>query len=344
MSKHKDRFLKYLREYFTVYLPKQKNSSNHTITSCRQTWNLLLGFVAEKHSLPISGITFETLDRKTVSAFLDEMFVSRSWSHATYNQRLSCIRSFYKYAVGVEPILAVYRDALAGISLKKGMTSKVVSFMSEESVATLLRQPDTSTRQGIRDQFFMILMYDTAARNSEMLGMRLNDINAEKQTAYLLGKGSKLRQVPITTDTVKHFRQYIKIFHSDSDGSQPLFYSVHRKQKTFMSDDNVARFIRQYGVSANASCPDAPCRVNPHMLRHSRAMHLYRAGMPLALLSEWLGHEDPETTLIYAYADTEMKRKAIEKATANGSPIDTVQGVACWQGNEDIIQRLCGLM
>ena len=77
------------------------------------------------------------------------------------------------------------------------------------------------------------------------------------------------------------------------------------------------------------------------MLRHSRAMHLYRAGMPLPLLTEWLGHADPETTLVYAHANTEMKRQALEKAnsaTANG-PVPT----PLWHDREDIIQRLCGL-
>jgi site-specific recombinase XerC len=77
------------------------------------------------------------------------------------------------------------------------------------------------------------------------------------------------------------------------------------------------------------------------MLRHSRAMHLYQAGMPLALLTEWLGHADPETTLIYAHADTEMKRHALEKANiaTTRSPLPT----PLWHDREDIIQRLCRL-
>ena len=72
------------------------------------------------------------------------------------------------------------------------------------------------------------------------------------------------------------------------------------------------------------------------------AMHLYQAGMPLALLTEWLGHADPETTLIYAHADTEMKRQAIQKATANGAPTPH-PAQAVWHDNEDILNRLLGL-
>lgn len=80
-----------------------------------------------------------------------------------------------------------------------------------------------------------------------------------------------------------------------------------------MSIDNTEKFIKKYGSSARQENKDVPERVYPHMFRHSRAMHLYRSGMPLALLSEWLGHASIETTWIYAYADTRMKRIAIEK-------------------------------
>jgi len=96
-------------------------------------------------------------------------------------------------------------------------------------------------------------------------------------------------------------------------------------------------------LSAMVTVPpcSVPARIHPHMLRHSRAMHLYQAGMPLALLTEWLGHADPETTLIYAHADTEMKRQALEKA--NIATIHNPLPTPLWHGREDIIQRLCGL-
>ena len=73
-------------------------------------------------------------------------------------------------------------------------------------------------------------------------------------------------------------------------------------------------------------------------------MHLYRSGMPLALLSEWLGHEDPETTLIYAYADTEMKRRAIEQATSTTNPLNSsVDSASYWKDDDEMIRRLYGL-
>ena len=120
-----------------------------------------------------------------------------------------------------------------------------------------------------------------------------------------------------------------------------MFYTVRNHRPVRMSDDNVARFIHQHAATAKTKCPDVPARAHPHMLRHSRAMHLYQAGMPLALLTEWLGHADPETTLVYAHADTEMKRHALEKA--NSPTAQSPLPAPLWHDREDIIRRLCGL-
>ena len=315
----------------------------HTIISSRQTWNMLLDYICASTSKRLDSITFADLNRKAVMRFLDDMEVTRKWTASTRNQRLGCIRSFFKFAASLEPVLFIYHQDLKGIPMKKlPDKSRVMDFMSQDAMGVLLRQPDISKKMGVRDMFFMVLMYDTAARDCEMLSMRYCDIDSERRTVYLLGKGSKLRIVPISEETVQHFIRYDKIFHQDASGNSPLFYTIHRHEKTFMSDDNVARFITKYGERAKEICSDIPERITPHMFRRSRAMHLYRSGMPLALLAEWLGHEDPETTLIYAYADTEMKRKAIVQAEANSSVRPSVEkGV--WVGDDDMIKRLCGL-
>ena len=106
-----------------------------------------------------------------------------------------------------------------------------------------------------------------------------------------------------------------------------------------MSDDNVARFLKKYAAEARVRNIHVPDNVHPHMLRHSRAMHLYQNGMPLAMLSEFLGHEDPETTLIYAYADTEMKRQAVEKASKDLLTADSNNDSPIWE-SQDIIDQL----
>ncbi|GAA4480407.1 tyrosine-type recombinase/integrase [Microbacterium panaciterrae] len=341
MTKHTDHFYRYLREWFTVFLPHQRGASLHTIIAFRDAWNLLLRYVTDTRQIPLEQITFSVIDRELVSEFLDHMTTTRGWSASTRNQRLACIRSFFRYAASAEPTLAMHLAAVAMIPQKKQRAGTAIRYLTAAAVTTLLATPDPLTRTGLRDQFFMILMYDLAARDAEMLTLTVGAIDAKRRTAELIGKGAKPRRLPITAETAEHYRRYAGAFHPGSEPGDPLFYTTHNHRKTPMSDDNVARFLHQYAATAHQANVEVPERVHPHMLRHSRAMHLYQAGMPLEMLTEWLGHADPETTLIYAHADTEMKRDALAKITID---IGTDPArIPIWRDREDIIQRLCGL-
>ena len=108
-----------------------------------------------------------------------------------------------------------------------------------------------------------------------------------------------------------------------------------------MSTDTVSLFMKKYGAAGKQICVEMPERVHPHQLRHSRAMHLYRSGMPLVLLSEFLGHADVNTTRVYAWADTEMKRRAIQRVTGTNAT-DPVEPI--WENDEQMIKRLYGLV
>ena len=98
-----DGFYRHLREWFTAFLPRQRGAAPNTITSCRQTWNMLLGYAAGHHRVAVEKVTFAMLDRATVTGFLDHMQAARSWTASTRNQRLACIRSFFTYAAAAEP-------------------------------------------------------------------------------------------------------------------------------------------------------------------------------------------------------------------------------------------------
>ena len=108
-----------------------------------------------------------------------------------------------------------------------------------------------------------------------------------------------------------------------------------------MSDDNVRRFLNDYARQAHKTCLEIPERIHPHLFRHSRAMHLYQHGMDLTLVSQWLGHSSLEVTLVYAHADTEMKRKAIEAATSKRD--DFINSTKYTLDDDELIKRLYGL-
>lgn len=348
MKKLKDeKLFKLIRDYLVIYLPEQKCCSKETVKSYRESLNILLDYVTKEKKISLEDITFSLLNYQMISDFLNWLEKEKGCCISTRNHRLSCIRSFFNYAGNMDPILLVHRNDLQKIPIKKDVKLKVIDFMSEEALITVLAQPDIETKNGVRDLFFMILMYDTAARDRELLDLKVKDFLADSKTpcVYLTGKGRKKRVVPIMQKTVEHFHKYLDIFHmaQESDSTQYLFYTTRHGLKQQMSDDNVARFMHKYGTSARAVCKEVPLKVHPHMFRKTRAMHLYRAGMPLALLSEWLGHENLETSLIYAYADTEMKREAIQKATGCSNPLNSDKTPAIWKNNEEMIRKLYGL-
>jgi site-specific recombinase XerD len=193
----------------------------------------------------------------------------------------------------------------------------------------------------------MLLMYDTAARIQEILNVCLCDIRLGKTPTIILhGKGLKIRTVPLMKQTVEHFENYIKIFHSGESeySKQPLFYGDWHGEKSALDASTVRKMIAGYGKTAREKCADIPPKVHPHLFRHSRAMHLYQHGMDLTLISQWLGHAQLDTTLVYAHADTEQKRKAIELATAQGGPLkDKLNSERYTISEDDILKKLYGL-
>ncbi|WP_407272971.1 tyrosine-type recombinase/integrase [Radiobacillus sp. PE A8.2] len=217
--------------------------------------------------------------------------------------------------------------------------------MTQNALKSILIQPDVKNRFGLRNRFFMIAMYDTGGRIQEILNLKLRDICLELDIPciYLNGKGNKVRAVPLMEKTVLHLKEYLKVFHPTypKNTDDCLFYTVIKGKKGAMSPDNVSIFIKKYANQARNFCPEVPERVHAHLFRHSRAMHLYQSGIPLSYIKDFLGHVNATTTSIYATADTTMIRDALEKAAKLGD--NSNAEVPVWEGNEDMILKLCGL-
>lgn len=337
-------FFEFVRRFLLVYLPKQRCFSKNTIKSYKQTLNLFIKYMKVIKSVPVAKLSFACIDQDAILDFLEWLETTRQCSANTRNQRLMALRSFFQYA-GINDCeqTALYLR-ICDIP-KKQTHGKVVDFLSETAYSALLQQPSLTKAKGLRDLFFLTLMYDTAARCSELLDMKICDLRIDTRypIAYLHGKGHKTRTVPLLEDTVKQCKVYLRKFHPDEDkqSDAPLFYTIIHGMKQNISTDTIASFLSKYAHMAKATCPEMPERIHPHMIRHTRAMHLYKKGLPLDLLSQFLGHSQIETTLIYAYADTEMKRKAIQKADI----VRKIRSVPdeIWANNEAMILKLSGL-
>ena len=331
--------------FFMTYLPGQKCASPHTAVAYRQAINLYLGFICESTGTALKNLDFSAFQKQHAEGFLAWMKDTKQYAPATINQKMAGIREFLSYASARNPELVVYLRGFSDIPRQKTDTWASIDYMSENAVNAILRQPDPNTRSGLRDLFYMVMIYDTAARVDEMAKIRICDVRIGKtSTVMLQGKGSKTRTVPLMERTVSYFRQYVILFHPHETeySKQPLFYVERKGTVTPMSDDNVRRFMKKYASLARSECTEVPDSVYPHLWRHSRAMHLYQHGMDLTLISQWLGHANLEVTLVYAHADTEKKREAINKAMENTS-LATPDASVFMVDDDELLKKLCGL-
>ena len=184
--------------------------------------------------------------------------------------------------------------------------------LTPEAVKMLLGQPNRHTPKGRRDLTLISVLYDTGARVQELIDIKVRDIVLQEPTVIALtGKGNKTRRVPVMKNTASLLQSYILENGLDKTwkNENPVFINnQHHK----LTRKGIAYIISKYVISARKISTLVPEKVNIHMLRHSKAMHLLQAGVNLIYIRDFLGHVDLKTTEIYARADTETKRKAVE--------------------------------
>jgi site-specific recombinase XerD len=336
-----------IHDYLEVYLPKQRNLSGHTQNSYRVALDSLVDFVKVHNKVQIQDVTFEMLTETTVTAFLDSLESERGYEISSRNTRRAAIRAFLKYAADRNVVNVSILQEVNNVALKKPDKVETVDYMSMGAISAIVEQTDISSPLGLRDRTMLILLYDTGARVSELVGIKLNDLRfGKKPTIILHGKNSKIRSVPLSDRTVQHLKKFLLEYHADVplSSAAPMFYSVSHEERHALSDRRVRYLVQDYADKARVTCLEVPMSVHPHQFRHSRAMHLYQNGMDLTLISQWLGHSQLETTQIYAHADTEHKRTAIAKATPENSPLfNKLNPERYTITDEDALKRLVGL-
>ena len=187
--------------------------------------------------------------------------------------------------------------------------------MTLDGIKALLDAIDISKRNGRRDLTLISVLYDSGARVQELADLTGGSIRLQKpETINLKGKGKKTRIVPIMEPTARLLQQYLieNDLVSASKRSQPLFFN--RSGNKF-SRAGIAYVLKKYISLAKEVHPNLlPDVVSVHSLRHSKAMHMLQAGVPLIYIRDFLGHEEISTTEVYAKCDGKMKRAAFEGA------------------------------
>jgi site-specific recombinase XerD len=330
-------FFSKTREFLDKYLLAQCTRSPHTIKAYRDALTVFRRYVVSE-GLSLKTFCFEDCSRDFLLSFM-EYLQQQGYEKSSCNQRLAAIKSYMWYVTDGD--ITWQQNALMVSRvpfLKK--TEKEKAILNEDCLKALLSAPDNSNL-GIRDATIMIVLYDSAIRLSELLGLKISDVNLQKDTPYLRirGKGDKERIVSISDNAAGYLKNYLCLFHHlSTQKTDYLFYTIIHEQTNAMSPGNVARIIDKYAEIIRPNYPHLPDKIHPHMFRRTRATNLYQSDIELELVSRILGHSSTQTTRIYAKPSLEMIKSAMDKSNPE---LNSEQPM--WPDNEDEFARICGL-
>jgi site-specific recombinase XerD len=300
-----------LQRFFAERLVQQQNVSPRTVAAYRDTFKLLLNYAGRATGKPPAMLALCDVDAALVLNFLTHLETERHNTIRTRNARLAAVRAFAHYVASQAPPALHLAQQILAIPMKR-FERPMLEFLSRDEVRALLAAPGIATWCGRRDTAMLTMLYNTGARVSELIGIRVTDITlAATASVRLHGKGRKQRTVPLWKETAKEIRQWLK--YADLHVEQPL---IPNRSGLPMTRTNVAERLNLAVSTATKMCPQlAGRRISPHTWRHTTAMHLLQAGVDLIVIALWLGHESPVTTHGYVEADMAMKERALAAIT-----------------------------
>ena len=328
----------HVTSFLTHYLAAQRNLSANTIKAYRDVFTLLLRFCRDVRDIAPEKLRLEQIDVPLVEAFLDHLETERKSSPSTRNHRLATLHAFFRYVQAEEPAHMLQCQKILAIPLRRH-ARPTVRYLSKDELAEILAQPDLRASAGRRDAVLLSVLYDTGARVQELIDLSVGDVRLDPPAQLrLLGKGRKMRAVPLMDNTVQLLRDHLQENHLNrpEQFDKPLFQNAHQQR---LSRSGVRYILQKYLVRARSKLPTLKPTVSPHTLRHAKGMHLLQSGISLDMIRDFLGHVDVKTTQIYARANLEMKRNALEKIT-DLSPVRTIPS---WQQNKDLLDWLRSL-
>jgi len=337
---YEDLFFSKTREFLDVYLTRQAGRSECTRRSYRTGIGELYDYVADVLGIAPTGFTFGMCDGELLLGWSQHLREEHHLKNSTVNARLAAVRSYLRYVADGDPAktsvwLAAERVPTLAVPVERRPT------IAAGDLPAFLDAPN-HTRIGNRDRFILILLFDTAMRVAELVGVTLGDLvlPGEGPCSVLIhGKGRRERLVTLSDKADAHMRAYLGAYHTgEGDPSRPLVYTRIHGEIHHMSARNVERIVAKYGDAARELAPNVP-KTHPHLIRRTRATTLYQDGVPLEQVSALLGHQQMETTRShYAFPSAEQLREAVNRGTSQ-----TPDAEMEWVGHEEEIRRRFGL-
>jgi site-specific recombinase XerD len=299
--------------FFDDFLPAQRGLSPHTIRGYRDALLLLLRFTARELRRTVDRLDVPDFTVDRVTRFLASLEAERRNGIATRNARLGAIHVFARYLAGQRPEYLGVLQRIIGMPFKRGAIEVPIEYLDRTELDALLKSIDRSTDLGRRDYALFAFMFNTGARVQEVLDVRVADLRLEAPPQVrLLGKGRKERVCPLWPATAKLLRDLIAKRRGvgGDDENSPLVFTNARGLA--LTRYGVRYLLRRYVQRASRVAPSLMSKkLHPHSIRHSTAVALLKSGVDFATISQWLGHAGLNTTMRYARADLDLKRRAL---------------------------------
>jgi integrase/recombinase XerD len=301
----------HLSGFLREHLPKERRASQHTCEAYAQSFQLLLGFAANRLKIKPSKIEMERLDAPLILAFLEHLEKKRGNSVRTRNARLAAINSFFRFLEYRVPSCLDQARRIHAIPMKK-TDQALVDYLARDELQALLDAPDTSTVSGIRDRAMLHLAFAAGMRVSELVGLRLDQIDRQGlATVHIVGKGRRERVLPLWKETAVAVKAWLKVRPAST--APELFLNARGQAMTRSGFEYI---LAKHVTTASRVAPSvASKRVSPHVLRHTCAMHTLQATRDVRKVSLWLGHASLQSTEVYLRADPTEKLEALNAMT-----------------------------
>lgn len=283
---------------FVDYLTNVKRASKNTIASYKRDLVKLNNFLTDSGYGDWKQITSTNLNSYVL------MLEKQGLSSATVSRNIASIKAFFLYLLKQDVISEDPSDTLKSPKIEK----KAPVILTVEEVNLLLEQPNGNAPKDIRDKAMLELLYATGIRVSELIGLKVTDVNLS-MSFLQCHDGNKERAIPFTNETKEALENYLyKARDAMCKGEQDYLFT--NCQGAPMTRQGFWKIIKYYSAKAGIKKD-----ITPHTIRHSFAMHLVNNGADLKSVQEMLGHSDISTTQIYIKANTNTKLKEVyEKA------------------------------
>jgi site-specific recombinase XerD len=333
-----------IRQFFDQYLPHIKGVSEHTVQAYRDAFRLFLPFAARFYNIKIKSLRVEHLTSELIIAFLEDLQRERKNLVKTRNHRLAALKSFAKMIRFKYPEQQEVAEIILNIPQKR--TQKpLIGFLYQDEILEVFQAVDLKTKEGFRDYALLHLLYDSAARATEMATLNLDYFDPQKMTMAILGKGDQFRLIQLKRKTCHLLQLYIKKYRiSPHTPYQDRIFINQRGEE--LTRHGIYRICRKY--LEKALPPKRLKNINPvHSFRHSRAVDMLYSGYSITDIKNHLGHDAIQSTEIYLHLDLNRKRHIQKRFIRYMQSLLTddskIEELLQWENEGDLMEWLDSL-